>query len=31
VRREFVQEYCSRSRPGSSEARLRPLVDEALT
>jgi hypothetical protein len=31
VRREFVRDYCSRPRPGSSEARSRPLVDEALT
>jgi hypothetical protein len=31
ARREFVRDYCSRPRPGSSEARLRPLVDEALT
>jgi hypothetical protein len=29
--REFVRDYCSRPRPGSGEARLRPLVDEALT
>jgi hypothetical protein len=29
--REFVRDYCSRLRPGSGEARLRPLVDEALT
>jgi hypothetical protein len=31
VRREFVRDYCSRPKPGSGEARLRPLVDEALT
>jgi hypothetical protein len=31
VRREFVWDYCSRPRPGSAEARSRPLVDEALT
>jgi hypothetical protein len=31
ARREFVRDYCSRPRPGSGEARLRPLADEALT
>jgi hypothetical protein len=31
ARPEFVRDYCSRLRPGSGEARLRPLVDEALT
>jgi hypothetical protein len=31
ARREFVRNYCSRPRPDSGEARLRPLVDEALT
>jgi hypothetical protein len=31
ARREFVRDYCSRPRPGSGEARLRPLVDKALT
>jgi hypothetical protein len=31
ARREFVRDYCSRPRPGSGEARLRPLVDEVLT
>jgi hypothetical protein len=31
ARREFVRDYCSCPRPGSGEARLRPLVDEALT
>jgi hypothetical protein len=31
ARREFVRDYCSCPRPGSGEARSRPLVDEALT
>jgi hypothetical protein len=31
ARCEFVRDYCSRPRPGSSVARLHPLVDEALT
>jgi hypothetical protein len=31
ARREFVRDYCPHPRPGSGEARLRPLVDEALT
>jgi hypothetical protein len=31
ARHESVRDYCSRLRPGSGEARSRPLVDEALT
>jgi hypothetical protein len=29
--REFVRDYCSSPRLGLGEARLCPLVDEALT
>jgi hypothetical protein len=31
ARREFVRDYCFRPRPGSGEARLRPLVGEVFS